>query len=154
MMRTPQFHMHAYAICLGVLVAAAFVCNPAARAQAADKDGIGYMTGGVGADAMSRLRARERDFNVKFVFTLVEGNYVSDVAVVVKSKARNPILVVESPGPLMLVKLPKGQYTVDATYEGVTRTRKLQAGDRLRTEYMRWPTNPETDFPGPRKDER
>ena len=153
-MRTPRFHMHAYAIRVGVLVAAAFVCNPAARAQAVDKDDIGYLTGGIGADEMSRLRAREREFNVKLVFTLVEGNYVSDVAVVVKSKAGNPILVVESPGPLMLVKLPKGEYTVDAIYEGVTRTRKLKTGDRLRTEYMRWPSNTETDFPGPKEDAR
>ena len=135
-------------------MAAACVCTPLASAQALDRDGIAYVAGGIGADEMSKLQARERDFNLKLVFSLVEGNYLSDVAVVVKSKSGNPILVLDSPGPLVLMKLPRGVYTVDATYDGVTRTRKVQIGERLRTEYMRWPGNPQTDFPGPRKEER
>ena len=140
--------------CIGLLTAAACVCTPLASAQEIDREGIAYIAGGIGADEMSKLQARERDFNLKLVFSMIEGNYLSDVAVVVKSKSGNPILVLDSPGPLVLMKLPKGAYTVDATYEGVTRTRKVQIGERLRTEYMRWPGNPETDFPGPRKDER
>jgi hypothetical protein len=113
-----------------------------------------YMTSGVGADEIDRLKAREKDFNLKLVFTLVEGNYVSDVAVVVKDKTGNPVLVLFSPGPLVLAKLPPGSYVVEAVYENSKQTRKIEVRERLRIEYVRWPSNPETDFPGPKATER
>ena len=51
-------------------------------------------------------------------------------------------------GPFFMARLPAGQYTVVATYEGKTVNRKVQVGSKgLRTEYLRWPSNPETDFP-------
>ena len=103
---------------------------------------------------MERLKARERKFNLMLVFTLVEGNYVSDVAVVVKNKEGNPVLVLHAPGPLVLAKLPRGAYVVEATYGSKTQTRRLDVRERMRTEYVRWPSNPETDFPGPKATER
>jgi hypothetical protein len=117
---------------------------------AADPASFVYVTSGVGADEIARLKAREKDFNLKLVFTLVEGNYVSDVAVTVKDKTGNPVLAVFSPGPVMLAKLPRGSYVVEATYESNTQTRKVDVRERLRTEYVRWRSNPETDFPGPK----
>lgn len=104
--------------------------------------------------AMKRLKAREREFNLKLVFTLVEGYYVSDVAVVVKDKAGIPVLVFFAPGPVVLAKLPRGSDVVEATYESNTQTRKFDVRERMRTEYVRWPSNPETDFPGPKATER
>jgi hypothetical protein len=121
---------------------------------AADRASIDYLASGVGADEIERLRAREKEFNLKLVFTLVEGNYVSDVAVIVKDKAGNPVLVVFSPGPVVLAKLPPGSYVVEATYESNMQTRKVDVRERLRTEYVRWPSNPATDFPGPKATER
>ena len=125
-----------------------------AHAQTVDGDRIPYLTGGVGSDEMERLKAREREFNLKLVFTLVEGNYVSDVAVVVKDKAGNPVLVLHAPGPLVLAKLPRGAYVVEATYEGNTQRRRIDVRERMRTEYVRWPNNPATDYPGPKATER
>ena len=128
--------------------------TPVAHAQAFDASRVGYLAGGVGADEMERIKAREGEFNLKLVFTLIEGNYVSDVAVVIKDKAGNPVLVLFAPGPLVLAKLSRGLYSVEATYGGTMLTRKVDVQDRLRTEYMRWPSNPETDFPGPKATER
>lgn len=126
----------------------------AAHAGTVDREGYDYITADVGADEVARLRAREHEFNVKLVFTLVEGNYVSDVAVVFKNKAGNPVLVLHAPGPVVLARLPPGAYLVDATYEGRTQTRVIEARDRLSTEYLRWPSNPATDFPGPKATEQ
>ena len=103
---------------------------------------------------MKRLKAREREFNLKLMFTLVEGYYVSDVAVVVKDKAGIPVLVFFAPGPVVLAKLPRGSDVVEATYESNTQTRKFDVRERMRTEYVRWPSNPETDFLGPKATER
>lgn len=125
-----------------------------AHAQNTGERGIEYLAGGVGADEMERLKSREGEFNLKLVFTLVEGNYISDVAVVVKNREGNPVLVLHAPGPLVLAKLPRGAYVVEATYEGKAQARKINIRDRLHTEYMRWPSDPATDFPGPKATER
>ena len=125
-----------------------------AQAQTFDANRVGYLAGGIGADDMERIKAREGEFNLKLVFTLVEGNYVSDVAVVINDKAGNPVIVLFAPGPLVLAKLERGAYTVEATYGGTTLTRKVDVQGRLRTEYLRWPSDPQTDFPGPKATER
>ena len=129
---------------------AALLAAEYAHAATIDSEGYGYLAGGIGADEMQRLAAREHEFNVKLIFTLVEGNYISDVAVVFNDKAGNPVLVLHAPGPLVLARLPRGSYVVEATYEGNTQTRKLDVRERRLTEHLRWPSNPEFDFPGPR----
>jgi hypothetical protein len=115
------------------------------------RDGIEYLSGGVGIDAQDRINQRAKDFNLKLIFTLTEGNYVADVGVAVKDAKGRTVLEDTAEGPFFLAKLPAGQYTVAATYEGRTVTRKLQVGKGLRTEYLRWPSNPETDNPLPRE---
>jgi hypothetical protein len=105
----------------------------------------------VGIDAQDRINQRAKDFNLKLIFTLTEGNYVADVGVAVKDAKGRTVLEDTAEGPFFLAKLPAGQYTVAATYEGRTVTRKLQVGKGLRTEYLRWPSNPETDNPLPRE---
>ena len=115
------------------------------------RDGIEYLSGGVGMNAQDAINARARDFNLKLVFTLNEGNYVADVGVALKDARGRTVVEDTAEGPFFLAKLPAGQYTVAATYEGRTVTRKLQVGKGLRTEYLRWPSNPETDNPLPRE---
>ena len=135
---------------LMVLVALLFALWTTSVRAAADSSALAYVTGGIGADEMARLKARENEFNLKLVFTLVEGNYLSDVVVAVRDVTGKPLLSVNAQGPIFLVKLPRGSYVVEATYAGKAQIRKISVGERLRTEYLRWPSNPETDFPGPK----
>jgi hypothetical protein len=115
------------------------------------REGIEYLSGGVGVNAQDAINARAKDFNLKLVFTLNEGNYIADVGVALKDARGRTVVEHTVDGPFFLAKLPAGQYTVAATYEGRTLTRKLQVGKGLRTEYLRWPSNPETDNPLPRE---
>lgn len=152
-----RFARHVFALASSVRFCTTLifiVLTPGAASAAAAEQPFAYATAGVGADEIARLKARESEFNVKLVFTLMEGNYLSDVAVVVNDRSGNPVLVLAAPGPMVLAKLPPGAYVVQATYEGRTVTRKLDVRERLRTEYLRWPSNPETDFPGPKGTER
>lgn len=57
-------------------------------------------------------------------------------------------------GHAVFAKLPRGPYTVEATYDGSTQVRKIDLRERLRTEYMRRPSNPDNDFPGPKATEK
>lgn len=54
-------------------------------------------------------------------------------------------------GQFLMARLPADNYTVTASYEGMSQTRKVNVGDRLRTEYLRWPGNPQADFALPRE---
>jgi len=110
-------------------------------------DGIEYLSGGVGINAQDQINGRARDFNLKLVFTLNEGNYIADVGVAVQDAKGRTVVEDTAEGPFFLAKLPAGSYTIAATYEGKTVTRKLQVGKGLRTEYLRWPSNPQTDNP-------
>ena len=114
------------------------------------QNGVSFISGGIGMDSEERLKAREKEFNLKLVFTLVEGNYVADVGVTIKNAAGKTMVEHVADGPFFMAKLPAGAYSVTAAYEGKTQTRKVSVRDgRLHTEHIRWPSNPETDFPLP-----
>jgi hypothetical protein len=102
------------------------------------------ISGGVSLNARDNLRTQEKDANVKLVFALNTGNYVSDVQVkVVDSKGKTVIDDVSN-GPWVLAKLPAGSYTATATYNGKTVTQKFTAGKSgLRTAHFRWPASVE-----------
>jgi hypothetical protein len=105
---------------------------------------VTYIAGGIGETEQEQLAAREKEFNLKLVFSLVQGNYVADVNVVVSGPKGGKAVEHFVRGPIFMAQLPAGRYTVAATYEGKTVTRKVAVADgRLRTEYFRWPAGPE-----------
>ena len=128
---------------LVVAQAPAFSAGAAAPAATGS---IPHVSGGIGEGEQQQLLARQRDYNLKLVFTLNEGNYIADVNVAVKDKAGKTVLEDVSGGPFFLAKLPAGQYSVVATYDGKAVTRKVSVGAGLHTEQFRWAANPQVDF--------
>jgi hypothetical protein len=106
---------------------------------------ISFVSGGVGENSMAALKAREKEFNLKLVFTLNEGNYLADVGVRITDAAGKPVIEHVTDGPIFMARLPSGAYTVQASYNGRAQTRKLSVGERLQTVYMRWPSDPARD---------
>jgi hypothetical protein len=51
--------------------------------------------------------------------------YISDVQVIIKDASGNTVLETITEGPYLLVKLPPGKYSLDATYESVKLHRDL-----------------------------
>lgn len=135
-----------------ILIAAALLGGPGLQTSAAERgtgrSAVPYVSGGVGEDALARLKAREKEFNLKLVFTLTEGNYLADVGVSIADASGRPLVEHVTDGPIFMARLPAGTYVVTARYSGSAQTRKvsLSAG-RLHTEYLRWPSDPRTDFP-------
>jgi hypothetical protein len=136
-----------FAICAATLAAAVSVTVAHAQSGMVATTAPAYISGGVGDPDVARLKSQERDYELKLVFTLNEGNYVADVALSLRDAKGNHVIDTVSDGPIFMAKLPPGGYTVSATYEGRTITRKIGVPARgLRTEYLRWPANPATDF--------
>ena len=101
------------------------------------------VSGGVSLNARDNLRSVEKDANVKMVFALNTGNYVSDVHVKVTDSKGRVVIDDTSNGPWVLAKLPPGSYTATATYNGKAVTHRFTAGKGLRTAQFRWPASVE-----------
>jgi hypothetical protein len=135
-----------------ILIAAVLLGGLGLQTLAAERgtgrSAVPYVSGGVGEDALARLKAREKEFNLKLVFTLTEGNYLADVGVSIADASGKALVEHVTDGPVFMARLPAGTYVVAARYSGSAQTRKvsLSAG-RLHTEYLRWPSDPRTDFP-------
>ncbi len=113
---------------------------------------VPFASGGVGDTDLARITALEPDYRLKLVFTAIEGNYLADVGVKVTDGKGQAVIAAVSEGPIFLARLPAGSYHVAAAYEGTTMTRKVSVpASGLRTEYLRWPSDPATNPPAPRK---
>ena len=103
--------------------------------------GVTFVSGGVSTEAIDRLRAMERDFNLKMVFALANGEYAADVRVQVVSPSNAVVLDTLSEGPWLLARLPAGTYQVNATYGRSTERRTVAvAPTALKTLDFRWPS--------------
>jgi hypothetical protein len=105
------------------LILYCFVLNAAAAQGSAGGNNPKVLTGGVGIESGEALRPRLREFNLKCVFTLVEGDYIADVAVKIADSRGRVVVEQLSDGPLLLTRLPAGRYLATLTFEGVTQTR-------------------------------
>ena len=119
-------------------------------AQPVMPGGIPVLSGGVGADSAAEMKAREAQFNLKLVLTLMEGDYVSGAGVRITSGGKE-VARHRAEGPFVLVRLPAGAYGVAVDYGGQTQTRNVQVrADRLTTEYVRFKRDA-GDAPAPRE---
>ncbi len=102
--------------------------------------GVSYVSGGVGTDSIDRLNLLAGNFNLKLVFALKSGSYVSDVGVVIADAAGKTLLNTTSDGPWLLARLPAGNYQVVATFAGNAVKRQITVGSakQLRTVDFRW----------------
>ena len=106
-----------------------------------------FVSGGIGADEIAALKAQEEQYNLKLVFSLIEGNYLADVNVVLRNAAGTVVLEHFAEGPIFMARLPAGTYSASVTYQGKAQMRSIRVREKLRTEHFRWPSNPETDLP-------
>ena len=116
---------------------------PAANANgdviAQTAGGVSYVSGGIGTESIERLNALAGDFNLKLVFALKSGNYVSDVNVTIADAAGKTLLDTTSEGPWFLTRLPVGNYQIVATFAGKAEKRSIAVGaEKLKTIDFRW----------------
>jgi hypothetical protein len=100
---------------------------------------VTYISGGVGTDSIDHLNSLAGNFNLKLVFALNSGSYLSAVGVVIADAAGNTLLNTTSDGPWLLAKLPTGNYQIVATVSGNAVKRQVAVGAaKLRTVDFRW----------------
>jgi len=133
----------AIALALSSLLALSLLVPTAATARSevlsTAPSGVTFISGGISEEGVDRLRGMETDFNLKMVFALNNGEYVSDVKVQVVDPSGNVVLDTMTEGPWLLAKLPAGNYSVNATYGRATERRVVAvAPAALKTVDFRW----------------
>ena len=101
---------------------------------------VSYVSGGVSEEDRSALEPITRDFNLKLIFALRNGEYLSDISVLVTAGRGQTVLDAKAEGPWFFAKLPSGQYQVSVTApNGQTQRKTVVVGPRgLRTLDFRW----------------
>ena len=66
---------------------------------------IPHVSGGIGIAEQETMKAREAEFSLKLVFTLVEGNYIAGVGVQIKDAAGDSLLEHIAAGPFFMARL-------------------------------------------------
>lgn len=106
------------------------------RAQTISRHEIMHRCGGVGEDAMQRLKAQAHHFNMGF--WMVEGPrgaYLADVPIQIQRHGKTVAAFVAD-GPLCYLKAPPGQYTITGIHKGKMHSIKAHTGSM--DVYLRW----------------
>ncbi len=102
-------------------------------------NGVSYVSGGVGEASIARLTSLAPNFNLKLVFALTSGAYLSDIKVTISDKTGKTLLDTTSAGPWFLTKLPAGNYQIVASFAGKLEKRSATiAAESLKTVDFRW----------------
>jgi hypothetical protein len=104
------------ALLAGLTIASAVAfAQEMATIRPVTEHGITYLSGGVGEDEASAMRAMAPRFNLHLLFAQKDGVYLADVDVVIVSASGERVAAMTSDGPLLFLKLTPGRYLVTAT---------------------------------------
>ena len=117
----------------------------ARRAMSTPSGEIRYMNGGIGEEQADLMRQMSSEFPVRFTFSRhnPEHNtdeFVADVRLRVTDSGGRTVLDLIGQGPIFLLSLPSGTYTVDAEHDGQVKTRRFQVTDRRQEIGFSWPS--------------
>jgi hypothetical protein len=101
---------------------------------------VTYVSGGVDDASLDALKANLQKYDLKLVFALKSGAFMSSVKVAISDDRGNAVLETTSDGPWFLASLPAGKYRVVSTSpSGVSITQQAAIEPaKLKTLDFRW----------------
>ena len=94
--------------------------------------GTDYLNGGVGDEERAAMTARQREFPFKVVMSGAGGEFVVADRLSV-STPQGELLSIRDAGPIVMIKLQPGQYTLEATWKGRTERRSVRLAASAQT---------------------
>lgn len=124
---------------LGMAMLSAPVAS-AAEPQLQSNGAVDYISGGIGKDEADALKQQSADYALTLEFASARsaegdtrpGAYLADVAVDIRDAQGRQMLDTTSQGPLLLVRLPPGDYTVQAEWNGVRKQHSVDLPEGAR----------------------
>jgi hypothetical protein len=97
------------------------------------------MSGGIGLESRERLRAKQDSYNLMVLLAQSDGHYLGGADITISDRSGKSLLITQVKGPWLLVKLPPGDYTVDAkARNAVQRARVVVAENGLKRVRLTW----------------
>ncbi len=101
---------------------------------------VDYISGGVSKDEADALKQQSADYALTLEFAssrsaegdVSPGAYLADVNVDIRDTQGRQMLNTTSAGPLLLVRLPPGDYTVSADWNGVRKQHRVDLPEGAR----------------------
>jgi hypothetical protein len=107
---------------------------------------VEYLSGGIGKEEADALKQQSADYALTLEFAssrtaegdVSPGAYLADVKVDIRDAQGRQVLDTTAQGPLLLVRLPPGDYTVVADWNGVSKRHSvdLPTGVRRHVVFM------------------
>jgi len=89
---------------------------------------VRYACGGIGVDESTAMRAAMKSHPLSLLFARADGAYLADVSVTLTGGAGGAPVTFRASGPVCLLNLPAGNYTVEATTEGMSKRQTVTVG--------------------------
>lgn len=97
-----------------------------------------YAIGGVGIEERRAMEAMAHNYNLKVVFALATGEYLSSVDVEIQDSKGRTQFHTRVDGPWLLAKLPPGTYTLIASDGDQTQRKSVTVGNTLSSVTFTW----------------
>ena len=122
------------------LAAAALQAAAMTLPPSTTENGITFINGGIGHDEAAAMKPEARRYPLSMVFSAAKDDeFVADVKLTIKDRSGKEVLRTTA-GPIMLLKVPAGSYTITADLKGQTLHRSAHVKSNGRTEInFHWP---------------
>jgi hypothetical protein len=94
--------------------------------------GIEYISGGAGLEQRDAIVAVQTRFPLRIVLSGKGGEYIVADSLIVRDGSGHAMTISDA-GPLVMLNVPPGRYTVEATFQGRTRHTVVHVGRDGRT---------------------
>ena len=119
-------------MCSTLIAALSIGANALANIEQGNQNGIAFENGGWSLETAEVIRSHAGKFPVMLVFAWNEGTYLSDVNVQVMNSKGTSVLGLNELGPLVLIDLPKGEYTINVERHGKSQARRVNVAANSR----------------------
>lgn len=113
------------AIVLTTLFCSALL-SPVQAQETSPKPQAEIASGGIGDAGMDNIKAAQKNFSLKLIFSNPSGQYLADVNVSIADKQGDTVLDTHSVGPVLLVKLEPGTYSVTSSTGASTESKTIK----------------------------
>ncbi len=109
--------------------------------------GVTYVSGGIGDGQQDALNQVSSRFNLKVTMAMKDGKYISNADVRIVDRHGKEILDTTAQGPMLFAKLPPGNYHVEATASGQSRSQDVNVPAEGQKQVMlTWPQSADDSF--------
>ena len=99
-----------------------------------------YVNGGIGDGQTVYMKSIAKNWPMRIMFSQLKADeFISGVNLLITDKRDTTYLQLDSAGPLTYVQLPPGTYSVTASFEGQSQTRKVTLGGKNKSDlHFHW----------------